>query len=254
MRQFTSYSEHDTAAKELVNLLPRLKGDVFAYRTTMQRLGKHLAEGILSKLSKHSSQDICVICAVEDADFLAKGLLDELTAKGLGERTRLFCLWTSRLEQDAVSIAPVLRSYEEKFDHNQAIFVIVKSIISGACVVKTNIIHAVSMAVPARIFVAAPVMLEGAEARLSREFSSDISGKFEFVHFATDDQVGPDGHEVIPGIGGSVYELLGLGDKNRKNTIVPNIVKERRRRLFPAPTPEPAAASTLKKPRRTGPR
>jgi len=107
-------------------------------------------------------------------------------------------------------------------------------------VVKTNLTRAISYANPARIFVAAPVLLEGAEGRLSNEFPKHINQKFEFIHFATDTE--KNGEDVIPGIGGSLYELLGLGNSLEKNKYVPALVKERRKKFFGSPTPQPVMA------------
>jgi len=50
------------------------------------------------------------------------------------------------------------------------------------------------------------------------------------VTFAIDNK--KDGENVIPGIGGSVYELLGLGDSKEKNRYMPKIVKERRAKIY----------------------
>lgn len=232
MRTFTPFAEKDPAARQLVDELSSLKGDINSYREKMRSLGEHLANGILGKLNSDKVEDICVICTVEDADFLARGVIEELEAHGLGQKTHMICLWNERVQRDGISISPVLRSYEEEFINRKAsVFIIVKSIISGACVVKTNLTRAISTVTPERIFVASPVMLTGAENRLAREFSEEIGRKFEFVHFATDSE--KVGEEVIPGIGGSVYKLLGLGNSSTKNKYVPEIVKERRRKAFP---------------------
>lgn len=232
-RTFTAFAEQDSAAMTLVEELPSLKGNPAGYREAMRLLGEHLADSMLPHLREQSVKDICVICTVEDADFLARGLIEELESHSFGARTRMICMWNERLKNESVSVSPVLRTYEETFDKNDAVFIIVKSIISGACVVKTNLTKAISSANPKRIFVASPVMLKGAEDRLAREFPSDVVSKFEFVHFATDTQKSDDGEEVIPGIGGSVYELLGFADDKAKNKYVPKIVRERRRREFP---------------------
>lgn len=232
-RTFTTFAEHDPEAKTLVNELPRLKGDVEGYRTKMRMLGVHLADSILPLLSSESTKDICVVCTVEDADFLARGLIEELESHNFRDNTHMICMWNQRVKKEGVSISPVLRTYEESFDKNDAIFIIVKSIISGACVVKTNLTKAITSANPRRVFVASPVMLKDAEKRLSNEFPEEISRKFEFVHFATDTEKSPDGEEVLPGVGGSVYELLGLGDGKAKNKYIPEIVRERRRKAFP---------------------
>ena len=90
--------------------------------------------------------------------------------------------------------------------------------------------RAVSISNPERVFVVSPVMLKGAEDNLSEVFPKRISEKFEYIHFATD--TGKEGNNVVPGIGGSVYELLGLGNRSTKNKYTPQIVKDRRRKLF----------------------
>lgn len=232
-RTFTAFAEQDPTAMTLVEELPSLRGNPSGYREAMRKLGEHLADSMLPQLEAAPAKDVCVVCTVEDADFLARGLIEELESRNVGSRTRLICMWNERLKSQGVSVSPVLRTYEETFDKDDSVFIIVKSIISGACVVKTNLTKAISFASPKRIFVVSPVMLKGAEERLSREFPTEIAEKFEFVHFATDSQKSADGEEVIPGIGGSVYELLGFGDSKAKNKYVPDIVRERRRREHP---------------------
>jgi len=80
---------------------------------------------------------------------------------------------------------------------------------------------------PAKIFIASPVLLEGAIGSLKNEFPKAISDKFQFFYFVEDSVVSADG-EVIPGIGGSVYKRLGLEDAVSKNKYVSEIVRERR--------------------------
>lgn len=231
MRTFTSFSEADPVARKLVDELPTLTAQPELYRAHMVALGHHLAEGILRALAPSHGSQICVISTVEDADFLTRGLINRFEEAGLGAQVHLLCLWNKRIKGNGVTISPILREYKEDFDTDNSIFVVVKSIISGACVVKTNLTRAISFAQPKRIFVAAPVMLKGAENRLAHEFPQSISSKFEFVHFATDTEM--DGDNVVPGVGGSVYELLGLGNSETKNRYVPSLVKERRKDHFP---------------------
>ncbi|RAM61228.1 hypothetical protein [Herbaspirillum rubrisubalbicans] len=231
MRIFSKYCESDNITQRLVDDLLELQDDPMEYRSHMQQIGGRLGQSILPALSKSpDNADICVICTVEDADFLARGLVEALEEQGMGNRIHFICMWNDKIRESGVSVSPVIREYKEDFNTNNAIFVVIKSIISGACVVKTNLTRAISHANPQKIFVAAPVLLKGAEERLQREFPLDITGKFEFVHFATDDE--KDGEEVIPGIGGSLYELLGLGNSKEKNHYVPAIVKERRKKFF----------------------
>lgn len=236
-RTFTAFADNNPVARCLVDELPRLKGDILGYQRKMRELGAHLANSMLPQLKAELGRDVCIICTVEDADFLARGLIEELESHGLESSTRMICMWNKRVRRGEISISPVLRSYEEKFDKSNAIFIVVKSIISGACVVRTNLTKAISTANPVRIFVAAPVMLVGAESRLACEFPEEVSSRFEFIHFATDTEKSSDGESVFPGVGGSVYELLGLGNEADKNKYVPEIVRERRRKAFPSLQP-----------------
>lgn len=226
----TQFASRDPEALTLVRELQGLKGNVEDYRSHMKSLGQHLGRSVLTLFSALPQGDICVVCTVEDADFLAQGVIDALESAGLGRQVRLICLWNERVEIRDVSLSPIVKQYREDFSPNGSIFVIVKSIISGACVVKTNLMRALSFAVPERIFVAAPVMLIGAEDRLKDEFPATLADSFEFVHYVTDTI--KNGDEVVPGIGGSVYENLGLGNSKEKNSYLPQIVDSRRKRLF----------------------
>jgi hypothetical protein len=237
MRIFTSFAEADQEAKNLVEKLHTIQGDPDSYRKQMLAIGRHLGVGVVSKLSPKDTKNICVVCTVEDADFLARGLIESLEENGLGDRVHLVCLWNEKIRANGVSLSPVKKQYKEEFEAAGVTLVVVKSIISGACVVKTNLTRVISFAQPEEIFVASPVMLLGAEARLSQEFPDNISAKFKFIHFVTDTEKDASGENVIPGIGGSVYELLGLGDSHLKNKYMPSIVKERRRKYFQEAAP-----------------
>lgn len=228
MRTWTTFAESDPEAQKVLTNLPKLSGKPEAYRSAMQTLGNHLGACIHGKLPSNIT-DVRVVCTVEDADFLANGVIQKLEEKGL--KTYLLCLWNKSIKEYGISISPILKTYVEEKDHDIPVLIVVKSIISGACVVKTNITRAVSISNPERVFVVSPVMLEGAEDKLSEVFPRKIADKFEYIHFATDTE--KVGNNVVPGIGGSVYELLGLGNGSIKNKYTPQIVKDRRRRLFP---------------------
>ena len=225
-RTYTQFADRDAEARSLVDSVASADVDVAQYRDQMRLLGVHLGQGVVQSLPKETPHDICVVCTVEDADFLARGLIESLEANGLGDRTRLLCLWNGKVRENGISISPVLRQYKERFDPAGTVFVVVKSIISGACVVKTNLTRALSSGSPSAVYVAAPVMLKDAEKRLAAEFPTDLAKRFQYVWFATDDQ--KDGELVLPGIGGSVYERLGFAGEKEKNRYMPAIVKERR--------------------------
>lgn len=233
MRTFTTYAKADPEAIKLVDKLPTIKGNPTEYRKQMLMVGKRLGLGVLGNLSSKNVKDICVVCTVEDADFLARGVIEALEEQGLSEHIHLICLWNEKIRANGVSLSPITKQYKEDFDAKDVTLIIVKSIISGACVVKTNLTRVISFAQPKEIFVVSPVMFIGAEDRLASEFPKEINSKFKFVHFATDTEKDADGENIRPGIGGSVYELLGLGDEHTKNKYIPSIVKQRRMKNFP---------------------
>jgi hypothetical protein len=233
VRTFTKFSTSEV--KLLLQDLLDSATDSQKYRASMQSLGLHLAASLFQVQSflERTSLDICVACSVEDADFLASGFIDGLKARGIEDsRLKLVCFWNERIKSfvgesaETFDIAPIIKTYREVKDLSNSVLVIVKSIISGACIVKTNLSDLIDDSTPQQIFVLAPVMLKGAKKRLETEFSKDVAAKFQYLAFAEDDQ--KLGEFVDPGIGGSVYERLGFDDKN---SYVPKIVIDRRQAL-----------------------
>lgn len=229
MRRTTRFADDET--NYLLNMLSDPTTLPETYRDTMTKLGRRMAAGVIKSANLDKMDNICVVCTVEDADFLAKGLIDGIQAEGVeADRVKLICFWNERvhsfndISQKLFEVAPIIKEYREELSLEKSVLVVVKSIISGACVVKTNLAALIESSLPKRVIVAAPVMLEGAEERLASEFSTDTASLFEYLTFAIDTEKGEDDN-VIPGIGGSVYERLGFDDKNG---YVPNIVKSRR--------------------------
>lgn len=231
-REFSDLARVDPKIKRLLATLVAPGTPVGVYRAVMQELGELLAAGLLHHAESivRSAKDVCVVCTVEDADYLAKGVLDGLRKGGISdERLYLQCFWNEKVRENGISLSPIVRQYEESFDHQQIIYVVVKSIISGACVVKTNLTRVLSKSRDAEVFVVSPVLLHGAQNRLENEFPESMSRRFNYVWFATDFEKNEVG-DVMPGIGGSVYERLGLGVE--QNNFVPKIVRERREKRF----------------------
>lgn len=157
---------------------------------------------------------------------LARGILEELSLVPNLE-VALACFWNERSPE--VDLAPIVRRCVEPIEPGA--FLVVKSIIATACVVRTNIEELVSEHQPTTIFIFAPLILKGAEERLMAEFETTISDRFVIDWFAQDDD--SDGENVRPGIGGQVYERLGLGSGETKNRCTPSLVRERRERFQP---------------------
>ena len=125
-------------------------------------------------------------------------------------------------------MAPIVRRYDEPAAATLDCLVVLKSIISTACVVRTNLLDAVAALRPHGIVVAAPVMRAGAEEALRGDFPPEIGLGFRFLTFAVDDEVDPASGAVVPGVGGQVYERLGYGPPERLPSMTPDIVRERR--------------------------
>jgi uracil phosphoribosyltransferase len=216
----------NTSSNDIKNLVSALSStdlSVESYRHTMYSIGRAQGEELVRVLE---TQTICVACTVEDADFLVKGLIDSLNDHG--KEVVLVCFWNKRISfGDGVpSSAPILKVYEDEGVDSTTELVVVKSIISGGCVVKTNLTSLIKSVDPERIFVVAPVIRQGAQERLSAEFPSNISSKFEYRYLAIVDKVDEVGN-VVPGIGGLVYERLGFEDEAKKNKIMPKLVEQR---------------------------
>ncbi|MEI6137614.1 MAG: uracil phosphoribosyltransferase [Mariniphaga sp.] len=194
-----------------------------AYKNTFYRIGNELAV-ILNRLLS-SPGSTMLACTSEDADWLAKGLLDGLSVKN----PALAVFWNERYRHpnnESIVVSPIVKSYIENLDNCKTL-IIVKSIIVTSCVVRTQLSHLIEKINPERIFIIAPVMFKDSEQNLRDEFPLSISNKFHFVTLAIDDELNENG-EVIPGIGGMVYSRLGLGNVHQKNKYIPEIVKQRR--------------------------
>lgn len=232
MRDYTRLAT--SHARTLLNVLSAQDSTILSYQQAMTELGYELGKNLASVVSVEAAGDVCLVCTVEDADFLAKGMLEGMRGEGIhAERLKLVCFWNDRVrhfegtEAAAFDVAPILKQYREAIDVEHVTLVVVKSIISGACVVKTNIMAMIDDMDPKKVVVAAPVMSKGADRLLAEVFPPDMAKRFEYFTFAIDDQYAADQHTLIPGVGGSVYERLGFEGDNRLKYI-PEIVRQRR--------------------------
>lgn len=211
----------------LLNKLVNKATESKEYAQTMYELGERFGDLILKKFADPSDK-IALACTVEDADYLGKGIIDVLERND--RKVLLTVFWNKRLapnKENNLSIAPIIKEFHEEGYKDVPILVIIKSIISSSCVVRTNLTKLFEESNPEQILVVAPVLLRGAIKSLESEFDDDISKKFDYLYFAEDDQTTQDGL-VDPGIGGDVYKRLGFVGQNARNRFIPSIVKERR--------------------------
>ena len=212
----------DKLATSLLDNLIRSKNDVDTYRDSMFKVGVHL--GRILRESVDRNKKYCIAITAEDADFLAKGILESLN--GFVDKAYLACFWNERSNFEGNSIAPILNSYyEDGFESSDGL-IVVKSIISGSCVVKTNITALFSKLDPKEIHVVAPVMHTQSEQKLEREFSKAISKRFKYTFLAQDSKRLDNG-DVVPGIGGDVYKNLGFSSQANKNSYMPDLIADK---------------------------
>lgn len=219
------------SGKEKLKLLADHRTRPAQYRDLMYELGEMLGKKIAQEAEK--KRKALLICTAEDADYLANGIVRTLAPKVLD--LKFACFWNFRTRPESaralgldLDVAPIVKRYEEPTPHSLDFVVVAKSVISTACVVRHNLLDLLERKQPAQIFIAAPVMYEGADVSLRSDFPNAISEKFQFVYFAIDDDRDRRGF-LIPGIGGDVFERLGFSPAQQKGTLIPDIVKERRR-------------------------
>lgn len=197
-----------------------------AYGQAMREIGHELGR-CFARDTGITGKNVYLAVTVEDADFLASGI--ERALQEAGARVAVACFWNSRKKPGGVSwldVATIVNEYREPLPDRLDHLIVVKSIISGSCVVKTNLMHLLETARPEYIDIMAPVVLRGAEDRLASEFDAETVGKFRYWLLATDDTKDESGN-VLPGIGGEVYGRLGFQGQQGKNAHFPQFIKER---------------------------
>jgi uracil phosphoribosyltransferase len=219
-----SFADHipKAAARELAVLTDRRTSSK-RYQEAMNRLGTFLAQAI--RVDAPTAKTALLICTAEDADFLAQGLLAELSLS-LAD-LKLACFWNLRSSPLGVDldVAPIIRRYEEPSKAKLDLVIVVKSVIATGCVVRHNIMDVVDRKQPKRILVVSPVMRAGTDVALRAEFPRRIADRMKFIYFAIDDKLDSNGY-LDPGIGGSVYKRLGIGDS--ASGLTPELVRRRR--------------------------
>ena len=148
---------------------------------------------------------------VEDAEFRALCILGEDVEP---------CFETAAI--GAPGSLFMLNDREIESDFNQINYSLEKSLDEGGsevpAVENTNVTDHSDVAVD--------TIAEAVET-IEAEVQEEITYKFDYAAFAIDDERDESTGAVIPGVGGMVYDKLGLGGVIQKNSYMPQIVKER---------------------------
>lgn len=212
----------NTQSPEVEKLLQDLlcTYDQESYRNTFYSIGAEFASILNERI--HDACSIALACASEDADWLAKGIIEHFKSS-----LDLCVYWSNRhnlgrdSDNNLLEFAAIEKSYEE-INENVDTLIITKSIISSSCVIKSQIMRLTSKYDFNKIYIVSPVMYKDAEMNLREEFPESIYRLFEFIYFAIDEDKDEKGW-VVPGIGGSVYEKLGVVSR----TYYPKILDTR---------------------------
>lgn len=210
--------------KKHLNTLITDKISTEEYQNAMFALGQELG-----KLQTTHNQDeqLLVVSTSEDADYLTSGYIDSLEKKGINYKIAVF--WNHHYSlKNGDSVAPITNSYIQEDIASCTKIVLLKSIISGSCVIRTNLLallDSLNLEAIESIAVAAPVMHNQSQNKLKKEFPDEICQKFEFSTFAIDSKKDERGN-VLDGIGGEVYPHLGFETQPAllKTGYMPNLV------------------------------
>ncbi len=215
--------EHSENINRLLETIADRDTSIEDYRASFYSIGKELGHIFKDILPDQFNKSTLLACASEDADWLASGFIN-----GVGDPLLpLAVFWGIRERlSNGIDITSIVRTYKDDLTSPCENLIIIKSIISSSCVVKTQLLRLISDTVPETIYIIAPVMYKDVKANLCLDFPHEISSKFKFVTFAIDDEIN-ERKEILPGIGGMVYPRLGLGEESEKNSYIPNIVRER---------------------------
>lgn len=215
--------EHSEIINGLLNTIADRDTSIETYRASFYSIGIELGRILKDMHPDINNESTLLACASEDADWLAGGFM-----RGFGQpMLPLAVFWGIRKKlPDGIDVTSIVRSYMDDLESQCENLIIIKSIISSSCVVKTQLMRLISDISPKTIFIVAPVMYKDAQKNLSMEFPLEISSKFKFLTFAIDDEIN-EKKEIIPGIGGMVYPRLGLGNEIEKNSYIPQVVRDR---------------------------
>lgn len=206
-RKFTEFAT-DEVQTWLSQIADR-STSVESYRRIMTYLGCELGKRLPFATASH--EKVLIVATSEDADYLVTGYINALKEYGMDYKLAIF--WNHHYSlPNGSSVAPITQRFIQNGFDDCSRVVILKSIVSGSCVIRTNLIallDSLNIDSISDIIIVAPVMYNESEANLKRDFPEAISSKFKFQTFAIDSTREKNGI-VLDGIGEEVYERLGL--------------------------------------------
>ena len=136
MRRYIQLNGADgSEVKRNLDLLADKNTNEKKYRDAFHNLGILLGHVLKANKNEFSKENTLIACASEDADWLAKGVM-----KGIGlSDIPIAVFWNKRYKlEDGHDISPIISSYQDQTNEHLNNVIIVKSIISSSCLVKTQ--------------------------------------------------------------------------------------------------------------------
>jgi len=166
MRRYTNEARPSAIAR--LHLLADQSTDDKQYADIMSDLGRYLGSVLVGHIPE--DEDVCVAVSVEDADFLARGMLDAFSSHGI--KYHLACFWNERQVLGAGRpIAPIFKRYVEPGARDAKVLVVLKSVVSSACVIRANLLNLIDSMNPREIFCGGAGGLHGGRVGCEGGFS-----------------------------------------------------------------------------------
>lgn len=180
-----------------------------AFQREMYACGQELG-AMLSDRSPEGFKKVCIVTSALDADGLARGVADFLKAAGI--EVKLLCYWShpEKVYDAGVTVAPILRAFEEPGVDQCGHLVAVQSIAGDIATIKTNITAALQLLTPKSIQVLSPVLHADFRKSLLKQFPESMNCLFDFHDFAEDAELNAETGELKPGLGGLEMARMGL--------------------------------------------
>lgn len=185
--------------------------------------------GNLLDLDRSDTTQVCVVCSAQDADYLARGVIDSLAEQGHGERVRLLCTWSEPVQAAGLQLNCIVKQYCEPLDPAPTIFVVLAGVWREGSAGLTNLFRALSYTAPQRVVVAGLAVDGQAFASMLDELPPSVRGKVERLCCQLYPNMTPAEREHLLHVEKSLYASMGFVQPNTANKYIPTLVKERRR-------------------------
>jgi hypothetical protein len=111
-RQISNFVDTDRTILTYLEILANKSTEPERYRGVMEQLGNKLGQIILNRVIDSSPNSLYLASTVEDADFLAKGIILQL--ENHFPNIGYACFWNKRFSPFGINdlkVAPILKKY-----------------------------------------------------------------------------------------------------------------------------------------------